>query len=89
MCRCDAALKILQEIPRRDRPHVFGKGKGGFCGWAKSKRLLDAKLKLDHWTPHDLRRTVRTGLGMLGVAPHVAEAVLNHLACEADPHLRP
>ena len=28
---------------------------------------------------HDLRRTVRTGLGMLGVAPHVAEAVLNHL----------
>jgi integrase len=76
---CDAALKILQEIPHRDRPHVFGKGKGGFSGWAKSKRLLDAKLKLDHWTPHDLRRTVRTGLGMLGVAPHVAEAVLNHL----------
>jgi hypothetical protein len=31
------------------------------------------------WTLHDIRRTVRTGLGMLGVAPHVAEAVLNHL----------
>ncbi|MFZ1067439.1 MAG: hypothetical protein WAN42_18225, partial [Pseudolabrys sp.] len=31
------------------------------------------------WTVHDLRRTVRTGLGMLGVLPHVAEAVLNHL----------
>ncbi|MGB8564302.1 MAG: site-specific integrase, partial [Pseudolabrys sp.] len=30
------------------------------------------------WTLHDLRRTVRTGLGQLGVAPHVAEAVLNH-----------
>ena len=28
---------------------------------------------------HDLRRTVRTGLGTLGVVPHVAEAVLNHL----------
>ena len=28
---------------------------------------------------HDLRRTVRTGLGKLGVQPHVAEAVLNHL----------
>jgi hypothetical protein len=26
-----------------------------------------------------LRRTVRTGLGMLGIAPHVAEAVINHL----------
>ena len=31
------------------------------------------------WTVHDLRHTVRTGLGKLGVAPHVAEAVLNHL----------
>ena len=31
------------------------------------------------WTLHDLRRTVRTGLGKLGIAPHVAEAVLNHL----------
>jgi hypothetical protein len=28
---------------------------------------------------HDLRRTVRTGLGKLGVQPHIAEAVLNHL----------
>ena len=31
------------------------------------------------WTLHDLRRTVRTGLGRLGVQPHIAEAVLNHL----------
>ncbi|MFZ1208032.1 MAG: site-specific integrase, partial [Pseudolabrys sp.] len=31
------------------------------------------------WTVHDIRRTVRTGLGMLGVLPHVAEAALNHL----------
>ncbi len=29
-------------------------------------------------TPHDLRRTVRTGLAALGVAPHVAEACLGH-----------
>ena len=31
------------------------------------------------WVVHDLRRTVRTGLGGLGVLPHVAEAALNHL----------
>ena len=31
------------------------------------------------WTLHDLRRTGRTGLGILGVAPHIAEGVLNHL----------
>jgi integrase len=29
-------------------------------------------------TPHDLRRTVRTGLGELGVQWHVAERCLNH-----------
>ena len=31
------------------------------------------------WTVHDLRRTVRTGLGELGVQPHIAEAVINHV----------
>lgn len=29
-------------------------------------------------TPHDLRRSVRTGLAALGVAPHVAEVTLGH-----------
>jgi hypothetical protein len=28
---------------------------------------------------HDIRRTVRTRLGSLGVQPHIAEAILNHL----------
>jgi hypothetical protein len=36
------------------------------------------KLK-DHWTLHDIRRTVRTGLGALGIEPHICEAVINHL----------
>ncbi|MCC6747964.1 MAG: tyrosine-type recombinase/integrase [Deltaproteobacteria bacterium] len=34
--------------------------------------------KLDEASPHDLRRTCRTWLGKLGVAPHVAERCLNH-----------
>jgi integrase len=78
---CDAAVEILKAIPRRDkRAFVFGTGDGGYSGWSKSKVSLQniAKLKTD-WTLHDLRRTVRTGFGMLGVAPHVAEAALNHL----------
>ena len=29
-------------------------------------------------TPHDLRRTVRTNLGRMGVPPHIAERCLNH-----------
>ena len=76
----DTAMGILQAIPRRDRTHVFGVGEGGYSGWSKAKMNLDKATKLkEPWTLHDLRRTVRTGLGMLGVAPHVAEAVLNHL----------
>jgi integrase len=77
---CDAALAIIEAAPRRDREYVFGFGKGGFSGWSKAKIALDktAKLKTP-WTLHDIRRTVRTGLGALGVLPHVAEAALNHL----------
>nr|WP_330163176.1 hypothetical protein [Yersinia frederiksenii] len=33
---------------------------------------------IPHWTPHDLRRTVRTGLARLGCPSEVAEAVLGH-----------
>lgn len=33
---------------------------------------------LDHFTLHDLRRTARTHLAKLGIAPHVAERCLNH-----------
>ena len=35
-------------------------------------------LGLPRWTPHDLRRTARTGMAALGVQERHAEAVLNH-----------
>ena len=78
---CDAALKILKAIPRREgRDFVFGTGEGGYSGWSKAKATLDKAAKLkERWTLHDLRSTVRTGFGTLGVLPHVAEAALNHL----------
>jgi integrase len=77
----DAALAILKNILQRaNREFVFGVGQGGYSGWSKSKAGIDEAAKLKGaWTLHDLRRTVRTGLGKLGVQPHVAEAVLNHL----------
>lgn len=40
----------------------------------ESKRMLD----IEHWTPHDLRRTVRTGLSRLCCRNEVAEAILGH-----------
>ena len=33
---------------------------------------------IDDWSPHDLRRTVRTGLSRLGCPSEVAEAILGH-----------
>lgn len=35
-------------------------------------------------TPHDLRRTLRTGLARLKVPPHVAERCLNHTLGEIE-----
>ena len=78
----DAAFSILQGIMRRgERDFVFGIARdGGFSGWSKSKIALDKAAALrEGWRLHDLRRTVRTGLGKLGIQPHIAEAVLNHL----------
>jgi integrase len=77
----DPAIEIIGGIGARDdRELIFGSGEGGFSGWSHSKKALDEAVKLnEEWRLHDLRRTVRTGLGRLGVAPHVAEAVLNHL----------
>ena len=42
-------------------------------------RLIESgALPLDRFTPHDLRRTVRSRLSDLGVMPHVAERILAH-----------
>jgi hypothetical protein len=50
-------------------------------GWAQRLAPVQAattKAGLARWTPHDLRRTVRTGLGRLGVDQEIAELMLNH-----------
>jgi integrase len=78
----DLAVSILSSIKRRgNRDYVFGiaRARGGFSDWSAAKRRLDRAVGFEDWTLHDLRRTLRTGLGALGVQPHVAEAVLNHL----------
>lgn len=80
----EAAAAILRDTyrdPDRDpnRPFVFGRGRKGYSGHWKPKAAVDAKIGIAAWTLHDLRRTFRTGLGRLGIAPHIAEAAINHL----------
>lgn len=49
---------------------------------ARIRDTLEVELKQDvpHWTLHDLRRTMATGLQRLGVRLEVTEAALNHLS---------
>jgi integrase len=73
-------------IRHRDKAHVFGhRHDRPFTGWGPSKMTLDACIKaagytLKPWTHHDLRRTLATGLGELGVEPYVIETILNHVS---------
>ncbi|EKH1299061.1 tyrosine-type recombinase/integrase [Escherichia coli] len=41
-------------------------------------RCGNVMIDLPHWTPHDLRRTVRTGLSRLQCPSEVAESILGH-----------
>ena len=84
-----AAAEILRTTPMRDgREFFFGSSGGAFSRWSWEKLALDGRLaqaghQLEHWTLHDLRRTVRTGMGKLGIRPHIAELVLNHVSHKA------
>ena len=49
-----------------------------FQGYSKAKAKLDERSRVSGWTLHDLRRTVVSGMAALGVAPHVADKILNH-----------
>jgi integrase len=81
-----AVVEILGGQKSRDRDYVFGRDDGPFSGWGKSKERLDKALAdklgkpLPHWTIHDLRRTAATRMADLGEAPHVIEAILNHVS---------
>ena len=78
------AVEILRSIPRLDRDLVFARGRSGFSAWSYSTMALHTRIAtnegkaLPHWTLHDLRRSFRTGLGKLGIAPHIAELCINH-----------
>jgi integrase len=75
------ALAMLCEISHNS-PFVFSSngGKKPISGFSKLKLKLDAAMpdKIAGWRFHDLRRSFRTGLSMLGVVDRVAELVIAH-----------
>lgn len=76
------ALEILESIPRQENiDYVFcGRPATGnpVSGFARAAQRARGLSKVPGWRPHDLRRTVRTRLGQLGIPSHIAELVLNY-----------
>jgi len=49
-----------------------------FQAFSVAKREIDQLSGVVGWRLHDLRRTCVSGMARLGIAPHVADKVLNH-----------
>jgi integrase len=60
-------------------PLVFSMlGTKPFNEFSRAKRRLDQLSGVTRWRLHDLRRTCVSGMARLGIAPHVADKILNH-----------
>jgi integrase len=74
----DEAVSLLQQVPRTGKLIFTTGGETLFQGYSKAKKRLDHTSGVSGWTLHDLRRTVVSGMARLGIAPHVADKILNH-----------
>ena len=84
----DMTIEILEDVFNLGSYIFTSSGTRPFENFSRDKKRLDQKLKkiykaknlpaMPHWTIHDLRRTVASGLARLKVAPHVIEKILNH-----------
>jgi integrase len=60
-------------------PLVFSLlGTKPFQDFTHAKRRLDQLSGVTGWRLHDLRRTCVSGMARLGIAPHIADKILNH-----------
>jgi integrase len=74
----DQALAVLKRGGVRG-PFVFSRlGTRPFQNFGNASLKLDQLSGVTNWRLHDLRRTCVSGMARLGVAPHVADNILNH-----------
>ena len=74
------SISVLRRSDKRGS-FVFSRlGSKAFDQFSKAKRHLDQLCGVTGWRLHDLRRTCVSGMARLGVAPHVADKILNHQA---------
>lgn len=86
----DPAIDILASLPRikTTKDFVFTTRRdAAVSGYSRTKDRLDAAMTvagaggapaIEHWTFHDLRRTMASGMARLGIQLPVIEKVLNH-----------
>jgi integrase len=78
------SLAIIGSVPRKNAQDLLfsGSGETAVSGFSRAKQRLDRLMgtSATPWVLHDLRRTATTGMAALGIAPHVADRVLNHSA---------
>ena len=72
------ALAVLMRMPRLGQFVFSVSGEKPFQSFSAAKRELDKVSGVSDWRLHDLRRTCVSGMARLGIAPHVADKVLNH-----------
>jgi integrase len=82
------ALGILQELSEQKRWNGKNWAVDGYVFSAHGRRLNIDRKKAElmkacgvkNWWIHDIRRSVATGMGGIGIQPHVIECVLNHVS---------
>jgi len=71
-------IAVLMRMPKLGRFVFSLAGSKPFQNFSAAKRELDELSGVYAWRLHDLRRTCVSGMARLGVAPHVADKILNH-----------
>lgn len=75
------ALALVEALPRFegcDWLFTTPRSSGPYANLIKPKRRLDRESGVEGWTLHDLRRTVASGMGELGIPGETIARVLNH-----------
>jgi len=74
----EQSIAVLNRAQKRG-PFVFSVfGTRPFHDFSRAKRALDRLSAVSQWRLHDLRRSCVSGMARLGIAPHVADKILNH-----------
>jgi len=84
------AKAIVNGMPKIGEYVFTTNGRSPISGWSKAKTKLDTLIEeeleasIPDWRLHDLRRTLASGLAMLGYRAEVIKRVLGHAANAND-----